>query len=134
SARNWQEVSVYVVTAQGAYRYDAQANLLRAEVAADLRAATGKQSFVGDAPLNLVYVADLTRMEGASPDDALLYAYADTGFISQNVYLFCAAEGLATVVRGLVDRERLAEALGLAPQERVILAQTIGHPAAEESD
>jgi nitroreductase len=78
--------------------------------------------------LNLVYVANLSRMGMASAEDRTFYSTADTGFISQNVYLFCASEGLATVVRGLVDREALAKALGLKRDQRVTLAQTIGYP------
>jgi len=129
SARNWQEIEIYVVTAQGAYRYDAAANALRAAVDGDLRGATGRQAFAAQAPVNLVYVADVERMRGAAEEDVPLYAGADTGFISQNVYLYCASAGLATVVRGNVDRTALAAALGLDEHHRVILAQTVGHPA-----
>lgn len=128
SARNWQEIEVYAVTAQGAYRYDAKAHALQGVAAGDLRALTGAQPFVARAPLNLVYVVDPARMEGAGPEDQALYAGTDTGFISQNVYLFCASAGLATVVRGSVDRDALASALGLTAPRRVVLAQTIGYP------
>ncbi len=79
----------------------------------DLRRQTGLQDFTGIAPLDLVYVADFGRMEGAGMDDKVMYSAADTGFIAQNVYLCCAAEGLATVVRGLLDRQALGEAMGL---------------------
>ncbi|MDD5705257.1 MAG: nitroreductase family protein [Kiritimatiellae bacterium] len=128
SARNWQEIDVYVVLAEGAYRYDAQANLLRAVVKGDLRALTGRQPFVATAPLNLVYVADPARMKGADAADISLYSGADAAFIGQNVYLFCASEGLGTVVRGLVDREALAEALKLPKPLRIVFAQTVGYP------
>ena len=128
SARNWQEVDVYAIMEDGAYLYDAKANKLRAVAKGDLRKLTGKQDFVITAPLNLVYVADITRMKGAASEDQALYSGADVGFISQNVYLFCASEGLATVVRGLVDREALAKALNLPKQNKIILAQTVGYP------
>ena len=132
SARNWQAVDVYVVMENGAYRYDATANSLRAVVPGDLRKLTGMQDFAATAPLNLVYVADMARMAGAQSDeDRLLYAGAETGSISQNVYLFCASEGLATVVRGSVERQALAGALKLSGQQKIILAQTVGYPAAE---
>ena len=131
SARNWQEVDVYVVLPEGAYRYDAKANALRGIVRGDLRKSTGTQPFVATAPLNLVYVADPTRMKGASTEDMPLYYGADAAFISQNVYLFCASEGLATVVRGLVDRKALAEALNLPEHMRIVFAQTVGYPADE---
>lgn len=128
SARNWQEVEVYAVMEQGCFLYDAKANVLRAVAAGDLRKLTGPQAFVGTAPLNLVFVADSSRMTGSSPEDQALYMGADGGFISQNVYLFCASEGLATVVRGMVDREALAKALNLPDNQKIILAQTVGYP------
>ncbi|MEW6753098.1 MAG: SagB/ThcOx family dehydrogenase [Candidatus Latescibacterota bacterium] len=129
SAHNWQELDVYAVLATGAYRYDARAHRLVSVAQGDLRPLAGTQPFVATAPLNLVYVADTARMAGASPEDQALYLGADTGFVGQNVYLFCASEGLATVVRASVDRAPLARALGLGPQHRVVLAQTVGYPA-----
>jgi SagB-type dehydrogenase family enzyme len=128
SARDWREIDVYVTKADGAYRYDAKANVLRLVAARDLRELTGSQDFVATAPVNLVYVADVQRMRGASPEQRDLYLGADTGFIAQNVYLYCASARLATVVRGSVDREALAKALGLSPHQQVTLAQTVGYP------
>jgi len=131
SARNWQEVEVYVVMEEGAYRYDAQANALKAIVPGDLRGATGMQDFVAVAPVNLVFVADLAKLKDATAEDQALYAGADTGFISENVYLFCASAGLGTVVRGSVDRKSLAEALKLPEDKKIMLAQTVGFPKTE---
>ena len=129
STRNWQEIDIYVVLEDGAFLFDATKNCLKAIVKQDLRKMTGPQAFVPTAPMNLVFVADLTKMKGASPDDQALYAGADTGFISQNIYLFCASEGLATVVRGMIgDKKALAEALKLSEGKRIILAQTVGYP------
>jgi SagB-type dehydrogenase family enzyme len=131
SARNWQEVDVYAIMKDAAYLYDAKANVLKAVAKGDLRKLTGTQEFVSTAPLNLVFVADMARMKGSSPEDQALYCGADVGFISQNVYLFCASEGLATVVRGSVDRDALAKALNLPAQKKIILAQTVGYPVTE---
>ncbi len=128
SAMNWQEIDVYVVTADGVRLYDARAHALSPVAAGDHRAATGVQPFVKEAPLNLVFVADTTRMTRARPDQRPFYAGADAGFIAQNVYLFCASEGLATVVRASVDRAALAKALKLRPTQMVALAQTVGYP------
>jgi len=85
-----------------------------------------RQYNVATAPLNLIYVAD-TSKTGSAPDSEL-YTGADAGFISQNVYLFCASENLATVARGGVDRAALAKAMKLRPEQRIILAQTVGYP------
>ena len=128
SARNWQEIDIYVAAAHALYLYDAKAHLLKPVLAKDIRAATGRQPFVGQVPVNLVYVADFSRMGNAKVDDKIFYSAADTGFISQNVYLYCASEGLSTVVRGLIDRSALAKTMGLRPDQRVILSQSVGYP------
>jgi SagB-type dehydrogenase family enzyme len=128
SAHNWQEIEVYVALPDAAYRYDARDHALQKVVANDLRAATGMQDFVATAPLNLVYVADFGKMVDASGEDRTFYGSADAGFIAQNAYLYCAAAGLACVVRGLVDRRKLAAALQLRIDQRIILAQTVGYP------
>jgi SagB-type dehydrogenase family enzyme len=128
SAQNWQEVDVYVVMANGTYVYDARAHALAPVVADDHRALTGRQSFAKDAPVTLVFVADYSRMGRSSQEDKDLYSAADTGYISQNVYLFCASEGLATGVRGSIDRPALAKAMKLRPEQKIILAQSVGYP------
>jgi nitroreductase len=83
---------------------------------------------VSEAPLNLVYVADLAKVARARAEDRALYSGADTGVIAQNVYLFCASEGLGVVVRGSIDRAELAKTMRLRPDQKIILAQTIGYP------
>lgn len=128
SARNWQEIDIYVALAEGLYVYDAKAHGLNPVLAQDVRAATGGQDFVKDAPVNLVYVADLTKTGDASPEDKNFYTAVDAGFISQNVYLFCASAGLATVVRGTVDRPALAKLMKLRPDQKILVAQTVGYP------
>jgi SagB-type dehydrogenase family enzyme len=128
SAMDHQEIDIYVAMAEGLYVYEAKTHVLQPVLAGDIRAMTGRQPFVADAPVNLVYVADLGRMGKASKEEQGLYSAADTGFISENVYLFCASEGLATVVRGSIDREALAKAMRLRPDQKIILAQTIGYP------
>ena len=128
SAMNRQEIDIYVATADGLYLYVANGHALQSVLTNDLRAATGMQDFVKDAPVELIYVADYSRMGRGADEDKNLYSAADTGFIGQNVYLFCASEGLATVVRGSVDRPALAKAMKLRPEQRIILAQTVGYP------
>jgi nitroreductase len=129
SARNWQEIDVVVVRGDGAYVYDAARNRLRPLAAGDHRALAGVQPFVREAPVTLLFVADTTRMKGAEKDpEQLRWIWADAAFPSQNVYLFCASEGLATGVRALVDRPALAKALGLPGSSVVVLAQSVGYP------
>jgi len=128
SAMNWQEVSIFVATPEGVYVYDPKDNALNPVLAGDFRAATGTQSFVKDAAVNLIYVSDLSKTGRAAPSDRDLFTGADVGFIAQNVYLYCASEGLATVVRGSVDRPALAKTLDLQPHQKIILAQSVGFP------
>jgi SagB-type dehydrogenase family enzyme len=128
SAMNWQEIDIYVALPEGLYVYDAKAHQLNPVLAGDFRGATGGQDFVKDAPLNLVYVADLARTKDAGAEEKDFYSTIDVGFIGQNVYLFCASEGLATVVRGTVDRPALAKLMKLRPEQKIRVAQTVGYP------
>jgi nitroreductase len=129
SAVNWQEIDVYMARKDGIYLYDEQKSTLEPVLAGDHRMATGQQDFVGVAPLNLIYVADYTRITGDRDDSTkLMLSSADTGFISQNVYLFCASEGLSTVVRGLVDRDTLKPLMGLRADQHITFCQTVGFP------
>ncbi len=127
SAMNWQEIEIYVAMGDGLFLYNAKANRLDPILAQDVRAATGLQSFVAAAPVNLVYVADLSKT-GQAESEAELFTAADAGFIGENVYLFCTSEGLATVVRGSVDRAALAKIMKLGPNQKILLAQSVGYP------
>lgn len=128
SAVNWQNIDIYVAMSKGLFLYNAKENMLAPILAEDIRAATGTQSFVKDIPVNLIYVADFSKIPIGTDEDKNFYSAAHTGFISQNVYLYCASEGLATVVRGLVDREALAKVMKLGPDQKVMLAQSVGYP------
>jgi len=128
SAMNRQEINIYVATADGLYLYEVKSHALKLILSDDIRALTGRQDFVKEAPVNLIYVADFSKMGTASKEDKELYSAADTGFISQNVYLYCASERLATVVRGSIDKQALAKAIKLRPDQKVILAQSVGYP------
>lgn len=130
SALNCQEVDVFVALPAGAYRYDAAAHALHLVAASDLRSVTGYQDFVDEAPLDLVFVADHTRMAMVPVSLRESYASAAAGAISQNVYLFCAGAGLATVIRAWIDRAAIADALGLTHDQQVLLSQTVGYPQA----
>ncbi|HVO65135.1 MAG TPA: SagB/ThcOx family dehydrogenase [Syntrophales bacterium] len=132
SANNRQEIDIYVATATGFYLYDAKSDLLKPILAGDIRGLTGIQGYVKDAAVNLIYVADYSKMSLLSDEIKLMYAAADTGFISENVYLYCASVGLSTVVRAGIDRPALAKVMGLRPDQRIILAQSVGYPAKQK--
>ncbi len=126
SAHNMQEIDVFVAMKNGLYLYEPKQHALGLVSNEDIRGVTGKQGFVAKAPVNLIFVADYSKMGKVSKDNDF-YSAADTGFIAQNVYLFCASEGLGTVVRGWVDKEELARAMGLGAEQKVILTQTVGY-------
>jgi SagB-type dehydrogenase family enzyme len=128
STRNWQDIDIYAATADGLYLFDAKSHGLNMIQARDIRALTGTQDFVGDAPVNLIYVSDFTRMDmDTSQEDRKITAAIDTGFISENVYLYCASTGLGTVVRGSIDKDALAKAMKLKPTQWIVAAQSVGY-------
>lgn len=129
SAVNWQEVRAYAVTKDGIYLYHEQDHYLEKLIDGDYREFTGTQSFVKDAPLTIVLVADYSRMRREMTDeDRLKYSWADAAYISQNIYLFCASENLNTGVRALVDRDVLREKMQLPETHRIVFAQSVGYP------
>ncbi len=125
SASNRQTVDIYVAMAEGLYRYDFKEHQLAPVAADDIRAAATKTMVA--APVELIYVADTTKMRG-SDEVKTQYTWAETGFVGQNVYLYCASEGLATVVRGAIDRAKLASVMKLRPEQKITLDQPVGYP------
>jgi len=130
SAYDFQDVDIYLATAKGLFHYDAGNQCLKAILSDDVRPFTGVQAFVATVPVNLVYVSDYSRMASASVEDREHWSWAHSGFIAQNVYLACASEGLANVVRSTINRAQLANRMGLNENQHIILAQSIGYPAA----
>ena len=128
SALNAQEIDVYVALPSGAYLYEPATNSLDLIAASDLRRVTGYQDFVDEAPLDLVFVADYSRMKLVSVGQRESYASVAAGAISQNLYLFAASNGLATVIRAWINREAIVDALGLGHDHQVLLSQTVGYP------
>ena len=128
SAKNWQEIEVYVATTTGMYLYDPKGNALVPIVAGDIRSLTYTQAPFKDAPIHLVYIADLEKMGEGEEGSKLVLAAMDTGFVAENVYLYCASEGLNTGFRVTIDKPKLAEAIKLRPTQRIMAAQSIGLP------
>jgi nitroreductase len=130
SAMNSQEVQLYVAMPQGLMAYDPTAHALKLTVASDVRRVTGYQDFVDTAPVDLIYVAQHERMKLVPAAQRERYAYAAAGAMAQNVYLFCAANGLATVIRAWFDHHALSSAMGLQEDQQLLLCQTVGWPRA----
>jgi nitroreductase len=127
STMNSQELDLYLATGDGLYLYEARMHALKPVLSEDIRAKTTGQADLKEAPVALILVADLPRLSKAKPEDRDFYAAIDAGFISQNIYLFCASEGLATVVHDL-DRPSLAQAMKLKPEQKIVIAQAVGYP------
>ncbi len=128
TAGNRQEIDIYAALASGLYLYDAKANLLNSILPQDLRAAAGRQAYVKDAAVNLIYVADFSKHGKASDEAKILLSSVATGLISENVYLYCASEGLGAVVRVNIDKPALASVMKLRPDQKIILSQSVGYP------
>ena len=128
--RHVMVIDVYAAMADGVWFYEPRGHILRLYMQEDIRAQTGLQDFVATAPLNLIYVAHGERMGDIPAEERRLYASVDAGFIGQNVYLFCASEGLGSVFRGAVDLAALGRTLRLGPGQFVTFAQTVGYPIA----
>ena len=121
TALNRQEVSVYVITPEGAWLYAAKENKLIQVSDKDVRDYAAAQDYAKQAPLNIAIVSDKDLMQND------IYAGTDAGAAMQNIYLWCASNGIGTVTRGSFDGENLAKALNLKDSQRVILVQTVGY-------
>ena len=126
SAMNAQEVLLYVAMPQGLYLYIQKTHSLQRVIDKDVRPLTGNQDFVDTAPLDLIYVADHSKMKLIPAVQRTAYASTSAGAMAQNVYLYCASAKLATVVRAWFDRDALSEAMGLEPDLQLLLSQTVG--------
>jgi SagB-type dehydrogenase family enzyme len=128
SAVNWQDIDIYISKADGLFIYLPKEHALKKILSEDVREAMGTQEFVKSVPVNLIYVSDYSKLGGDNDEDKRFFSGVHTGFISQNVYLFCASEGLATVVRGSVDREAMVKTMMLLPDQHITLSQSVGYP------
>jgi SagB-type dehydrogenase family enzyme len=128
TSRNYQEIEVYVTLPSGLYVYDALENKLDIKHGRDIRANTGLQDFVANAPLNLIYVANQAKVQDPHSDRQLRASHTNSGFIAQNVYLYCASAGLVAVVRAWFDEDDLKKAMELDENMKIILTQTVGYP------
>jgi len=131
SAVNWQNIDIYVTTADGLYLYDVENHALIVLGKKDVRSVSGQQDFVNNAPVNLIYIADYAKAKlggrGEVMPTAEPWSYVGVGAIAQNVYLWCASENMASIVRAMVDKEAIRKTLKLREDQHVMLAHTIAH-------
>jgi hypothetical protein len=128
SALNRQEIDLYIATDKGIYLYDPKGNALVPVASGDFRQQTYTQAPFKDAPVHLVFVADLAKMGDGEEGPKLVLAGMDTGYISENVYLYCAVAGLNTGYRVSIDKPTLSKTMKLRPDQRIMGAQSVGLP------
>jgi len=131
SAHDRQQIDIYVADNKGVRLYDAKKNTLKKILNKDIRAMTGMQGYPKHAPISLIYVMDAGKMgNGQAEQTNIYFSYVTAGAIVQNVYLFCAAEGLNAAVRGDIKQKELHGKMGLRNNQKILLAQSVGYPKA----
>lgn len=129
SARNVQEFDIYVIMKAGIYVYQPASSELIPVAAGDYRKNAGVQGYVATAPVNLIYVANLAKINWTTDESAQMsIANLDVGFIAENVALCSTSEGMVSVPRLSIDKETLAHIMKLRPEQRIVLGQTVGYP------
>lgn len=126
SAINAQEYDIYLFTREGIYLYNAEKNNLEMKVKGDYREKISQQKFFAIAPISIVMVANYDRMKKfKQTEDRDFYAAVDAGYISQNIYLFCASADLSTVACGGINRDEIHKMLDIT-NGRAMLAHPVG--------
>lgn len=130
SARNWQEIDIFLAAPDGIYKYNAQDNSIVQTSKDDIREIIEGVKFVKEAPLSLIFVADYSRLndQKVSDEAKLMNSSADAGFIVQNIYLYCASQGFATVVLGGINRDEMSKRMNLGQNQKIMFAQCVGYP------
>lgn len=137
TAPSWHgaaDTSLYLADASGAGLYDPLSDKLTPSGSDDMRGVISPQPFVRTAPVVLIYVSTLDRIDAAAgtglPDaERSAVARIDAAVMAQNVYLLCAALGLGTCLVGGIDAVAISGALGLTERQLAVFAQPVGWPA-----
>ncbi|MFP4024232.1 MAG: SagB/ThcOx family dehydrogenase [Thiohalospira sp.] len=127
TSRNRQDIEVYITTKDGVFKYLPEEHALLQISDQDKREVTGMQDFVKVAAVNLIYVSDFDKLGNSSNEIKTMTAATHCGFIGQNVYLYCASEGLISVFRAMIDKEKAAKMLELEGNKHVIYSQSVGY-------
>jgi len=138
SAGAMYPIQLYLVTAEGAYRYVPAGHKLERLPVADalvaFRAATANQPSIQVAPVTFIITASFGPMRDRFGERADPFVYMEAGHIGQNLQLQATALGLGSLPIGGFDPARVSEALSLPAEHTVIYLMTIGHPVASEPE
>lgn len=127
SSHNNQDIEIYLITKNGLFLYKPEEHALEKLSDMDMRSVAGKQNFVKEAAVNLIYVSNFKKLGKASIEVKRMTAATHCGFIGQNVYLYCASEGLISVFRAWINKEKIAKELNLPENYEVIYSQSVGY-------
>jgi SagB-type dehydrogenase family enzyme len=129
TARNNQDIDVYVITGEGAYVYDPKAHELKPVAAGDYRELIADvQASIKDAPVSLLMVSDLSRFTGLDIETQKQWGALDAGIVSQNIMLFASACGLVTVPRAFMKKDELRKVLKLSDTQVPMINNPVGYP------
>lgn len=130
SARNNQDIDIYVIMEEGAYLYDAKAQELKPVAKGDHRSLIADtQASIKNAPACLLIVSDLSRFTGLNEESQKQLGAFDAGIVSQNISLFCSACGFTTVPRAYMKKDELKKVLNLSETQVPMLNNPVGYPA-----
>lgn len=130
SACNSQEIKAYILMKDGVYLYDEVEHTLICKIEKDIRNFVGTQKMMKSAPLGIVLVADLAKFTSPylkGKEAQKFSAWVDTGYLSQNIYLYCTAAGMSTVALGMIDRPKLRGLMEIEEDEKIVLTQVVGY-------
>lgn len=125
SARNVQELNIYLFNKDGVYLYNAEKNILEPIANGDYRSSISRQPHFKQAPYAIVIAVDYNRMKDFDDEGRNFFSAVDAGYVSQDIYLACASFDLGTVACGAIERDKLNELLKLN-NGKALLAHPIG--------
>lgn len=129
SAKNVQDVDVFVITQEGAYLYDAKAHTLNPITKGDFRdLVAGGQDFVKTAPVSILLASELSRLGDASAERTKLMGAVDVGIVNQNINIACEGLGLVTVPRATMNHVELKKVLKLTDTHLLLMNNPVGYP------
>ena len=129
SWRNYQDIDLYVCFPEGMYLYKSKEHILEPFAKGNFyQLIAANQPFVNDAPVILLLVTDLSKMQEDNALPQMVIAGLDAGIISQNISIFCASKSMVTVPRGFMEKEELKKVLKLKETQHIMLNHPVGYP------
>ena len=130
SAVNMQDIELYLCKSEGVYYYKAQLEELEQVSATDIRPLFAGRNVAALKSPVILLVSNKAKFEKFGEEAASRFSCMDAGYVSQNIYMYCSAAGMATVACACgVNPKAIQEALGLPEGMVALLYHPIGYPA-----